>query len=58
MVLSVDDQRAIYAAAQTHGGSLAAAFAASAKRYQQYSQSTRVPTYAAIWRSSPWRDSR
>jgi DNA-binding MarR family transcriptional regulator len=35
MVLSVDDQRAIYAAGQTYGGSLAAAFAASAKRYQQ-----------------------
>jgi hypothetical protein len=35
MVLSIDDQRAIYAAAQTYGGSLAAAFAAGAKRYQQ-----------------------
>jgi hypothetical protein len=35
MVLSVDDQRAIYAAGQRYGGSLADAFAAAATRYQQ-----------------------
>jgi hypothetical protein len=35
MVLSVDDQRAIYAAGQRYGGSLADAFAAAATRYEQ-----------------------
>jgi hypothetical protein len=35
MVLSVDDQGAIYAAGQAYGGSLADAFAAAATRYQQ-----------------------
>ncbi|HET9446186.1 MAG TPA: hypothetical protein VFO35_08010, partial [Steroidobacteraceae bacterium] len=35
MVLSVQDQRAIYATAQTYGGSLADAFVARARRYQE-----------------------
>jgi DNA-binding MarR family transcriptional regulator len=35
MVLSVEDQRAILAAGQAYGGSLADAFAAAATRYQQ-----------------------
>jgi hypothetical protein len=35
MVLSIEDQRAIYAAGQAYGGSLADAFAAAAPRYHQ-----------------------